>query len=310
MSIPARPGLRSGIGLFPESDPRSKLTFRHKFAAIQDKTDVFNFYSSSEDVLRVRDDVNSTLDMITDVDIDLSMHLLPVSVTVESQCSWQIQEMSKGMNNWALQYGGGGSSKYTGWSFTENEGAHIRNMRILLNPLTWLNKRYSEKPNEVAIALSTDPENAAVRAAYLETLKTDPLFNRTPGILFGPGAATFAGGTVGQYEYALDYDNDEIFGAPDIDVSAVKISDWLIAKGFPSRTGPMGSAANVKWPVTTANFDMSDPTKGFMSNPDKWFDKEDEYLGRPVWHHSDWKNAPYVHVYKLFEKITTKEKLK
>jgi pimeloyl-ACP methyl ester carboxylesterase len=290
--------------LFPEDDPRAKLTFRHKFAAIQEKTDVFNFYSSTEDVLRVRDDVNSTWDMITDVDIDLSMHLLPVSVSVESQCAWQMQEMSKGMNNWALQYGGGGSSKYAGWSFTEEEGAHIRNKRILLNPLTWLNKKYSEKPYEVETALNPDPENADVRAVYLETLKTDPLFNRAPEILFDSSAVTFAGGVVGDYESELDYDNGELLGAPDIDVSEVKIYDWLIAKGFPSRTGPMGSSSvrDIGGGWKDVNFNMHSE---FMTDFTRWPSEQSD--GTKIWKHSDWKNVPYVHVYKLFEIITGKE---
>jgi hypothetical protein len=152
--------------------------------------------------------------------------------------------------------------------------------------------------------LSIDPENAAVRTAYLETLKTDPLFNRTPDILFGTGGATFAGGTVGQYEDVLDYDNGEFVGAPDIDVSAVKISDWLIAKGFPSRTAPMGSALNKaeKWELV--NYDMSHPIEGFMTDFNRWPSIQSD--GAKIWKHSDWKNVPYVHVYKLFDKITGK----
>jgi hypothetical protein len=149
--------------------------------------------------------------------------------------------------------------------------------------------------------LSIDPENAAVRTAYLETLKTDPLFNRTPDILFGTGGATFAGGTVGQYEDVLDYDNGEFVGAPDIDVSAVKISDWLIAKGFPSRTGPMGSAPvdpqiSAAW--ENVSFDMHSL---YMTDPSRWPIEDSD--DNKIWRHSDWKDAPYVHVYKLFNKL-------
>jgi hypothetical protein len=58
----------------------------------------------------------------------------------------------------------------------------------------------------------------------------------------------------------------------------------------------------------TSNFDMSDPepTKTFMTDPAQWYDKNNPYNGQYVWHHSDIKNAPYVHVYKLYNKITGK----
>jgi hypothetical protein len=170
-------------------------------------------------------------------------------------------------------------------------------------------KRYCEKPYQTKEALSLESGNSEVRAAYLENLKTDPLFNRTPGILFGDQAAAFVGGKVGSYEDVLDYDNGELIGAPDIDVSNVEVRDWLLAKAFPSRTGPMGSGSNSNLVWRGVNFDMSDPdaNKSFMTDSARWYDQDDEYNGQPVWHHSDWKNAPYVHVYKLFEKITKGE---
>jgi hypothetical protein len=295
--------------LFPANDLRSQLTFRHKFADIQQKTDVFNFYSSTEDVLRVRDDVNQILQSITDIDIELFMHLIPTNVTISSQCSWQMQEMYKGTHNWAVEYGGGGSSKYTGWAFTEHEGSHIQCVSVKKpGSHSTTTKRYCEKPYQTKEALSLDPGNSEVRAAYLENLKTDPLFNRTPGILFGDQAAAFVGGKVGGYEDVLDYDNGELIGTPDIDVSNVEIRDWLLAKAFPSRTGPMGSGSNSNLVWRGVNFDMSDPdaNKSFMTDPGKWRHKMPEDETKNEWRHSDWKNMPYVHVYKLFEKVTGK----
>jgi hypothetical protein len=110
-------------------------------------------------------------------------------------------------------------------------------------------------------------------------------------------------GTVSNYASYLDYTSDDT----DLDISNVLVRDWLLAKAFPSRTGPMGSAKNKEWD-DDRNYDMSDPNsnKTLMTDSDNWFD-DDKYLGRATWHHSDWKNAPYVHVYKLFDKITTKE---
>lgn len=296
--------------LFPAGDPRSKLTFRHKFADIQEKTDVFNFYSSTEDILRVRNDVNNILQSITDIDIELFMHIVPVGLDISSQCAWQLQEMYKGMNNWAVEYGGGGSSPYTGWSFTEFDGRHQIDKKVKQPggpPPTYTYTKYSESPHEARTALDTAPGNASIRAEYLANLQTDPLFNRMPWQLFEAGAFNFAGGLVGSYEDVLDYDNGEVSGGPDIDVSAVKVSDWLLAKGFPSRTGPMGSMVvgdiGGGWD-DTSNFDMHNL---YMTDSSEWIFKKPSSNQENEWRHSSWKDAPYVHVYKLFEKITTKE---
>jgi hypothetical protein len=44
----------------------------------------------------------------------------------------------------------------------------------------------------------------------------------------------------------------------------------------------------------------------FMTDQGQWY-KPEKYLGRYIWRHSDWKDAPYVYLYKLFDKITGKE---
>ena len=290
--------------LFDSADPRSKLTWRHKFADIQTRTDVFNFYSSTEDVLRVRDDVDSLLNAVTGVDIDFRVHLLPVDVNVENQCAWQLQEMYKGMNNWAAKYGGGGSDKYAGWSFTEADGEHIRSQQIKIRntrPPSYITKHYCEQPFEAKLALDTNAANRSVRNAYLENLKTDPLFNRTPTELFEGDVCGFVTDTVGNHTDVLNYDNAQRIGDPDIDVSNVIVRDWLLAKGFPSRTGPMGSSANSNLVWRGINFDMFTQ---FRTDPNKW--PSHEVNGPKIWKHSDWKNVPYVHVYKLFEKMTGK----
>ena len=123
-----------------------------------------------------------------------------------------------------------------------------------------------------------------------------------PAILFDPdNGSIFAAGIVGDYEDILDYDNGEILGAPDINVSQVPIRDFLLAKAFPSRTGPMGSSSNSVWHVDV-NFDMFNL---FRTDPAKWLFEDSDH--NKLWRHSDWKDAPYVHVYKLFDKITGKE---
>jgi len=137
------------------------------------------------------------------------------------------------------------------------------------------------------------------------TIESAPLFRQEPEELFQAGALAFASGTVGAEGGSLDYN----VGDNGMDISAVPISDWLLAKGFPSRTRPMGATAvrDIGGGWSGVSFDMSDPTEGFMTDPAQWYDDLDEYNGQPVWHHSDLRDAPYVHVYKLFDKITGEE---
>jgi hypothetical protein len=291
--------------LFDSDDSRNELTWRHKFADIQVKTDVFNFYSSTEDVLRVRDDVNSILQLIdwSSVRPELRFHLVPLTFTADKQCAWQLQEMYKGQDNWAATALGGGSSEECGWGFTKYDGEHVsyKTIRGGPNNPSPLTLMYASSTGKVAHALSTALGNEAERARFREVLKTDPLFRRTPEELFEPGAEPFVDGIIGDYS--------EICETPsDLDLSQVNVRDWLLAKGFPSLTGPMGSAPNKAALWGTVNFDMADPDsdKSYMTDPSNWFD-DDTYLGRPTWHHSDCKNAPYVHVYKLFDTITGKE---
>jgi len=130
-------------------------------------------------------------------------------------------------------------------------------------------------------------------------LKAIPLFRQEPEELFESGALDFAGGTVGDDGGNLEYNT----GDNGLNISQVKIRDWLLAKAFPSRTRPMGSTANSKWDEVL-NFNMSDPTEGFMTDPNAWHHKENNIA---KWWHSDIADMPYVHLYQLYEKIVTKE---
>jgi hypothetical protein len=146
---------------------------------------------------------------------------------------------------------------------------------------------------------SVDPANPD-RNAYLASLQSDPLFRQEPEELFQAGALAFANGTVGTHGGNLEYN----VGDNGMDISAVPIRDWLLAKAFPSRTRPMGSTAHSKTLWDQANFNMS---ATYMTDSGQWYDQLDEYNGQPVWHHSDFRDAPYVHIYQLFEKMVTRE---
>jgi len=270
-------------------DARSELTWRHRFADIQDKTDVFNFYSGTEDVLRVDAEIG-LLDLIVK---GFVMKVIPTGFNPNGTYAWQIQEMYKGLDQIPhINAPGGGISKYVGWGFVKGDSQHIepRWAGILGHKPVY--------PQVVSNALN---QAGSDRADYLESLETDPLFRHEPEELFDPGAAAFAAGTIGTQGSGLEYNT----GDNGLDISNVKIRDYLLAKAFPSRTRPMGSTANSKWDEVL-NFNMSDPTEGFMTDSGIWI-RTDKYNGIFEWRHSDIKDAPYVYIYKFYEKLTTKE---
>jgi len=88
----------------------------------------------------------------------------------------------------------GGSDPYTGWGFTTESDAHIKEVLP-----------YS--PSSYHLRLSTN--NPVGRAEFLNTLQTDPLFRKEPGILFGDSASVFAGATVGTCGFTFNYDLPE-----------------------------------------------------------------------------------------------------
>jgi hypothetical protein len=255
------------------SDLRGELTWRHRFADLQERCDAFNYYSSSEEVLRVN---TNTIYFIS---------------AASKQYVWQIQEHFKGRKNSSLltsvyDWVGGASSSTCGWRFNEKSSSmHI----VSLGPIKW----FPVRPRTLQEKLST---NSADRAATLVYLQTDPLFYPEPEELFKVGAAAFVSGTVAANGVNLDYNTSNAT----YPIDNLLVRDWLLAKAFPSRTGPMGSAPNTKWPPITANFDMHDKCRNSSSGLPSGQDHSE-------WYHNDINKAPYLYVYRLFSQITGKE---
>ena len=260
--------------LFSTNDVRSGLTWRHRFADIQQKTDVFNFYSSTEEVLRIDEGFASLLS------------------GASTKYAWQIQGHFKGRLNDSFITGiydetGGAASDYCGWGFTEEaSSSHILD--------TWGVVKWAPvRPRILHEKLALEnPE----RDQNLQTLQTDPLFKPNPPYLFGAGGQTFTSATVAYAGGTLDYNT--INNTYPID--DVPMRDWLLAKAFPSRPRPLGSTANSKDSWLGANFDCStvcrNPSSGLPSG-----NNHDE------WYHNDINKAPYLYVHRLFDQITGKE---
>ncbi len=263
-------------------DVRTNLTWRHRFADVQTHTDAFNFYSSTEDVLRVDEGYTTLFSGPLDWDIWNATERFGLY-------AFQLQEIFKGKSDFGAD-AGGGSDPYTGWGFTTESDTHIVSTPLLDIDL------WPKNPSFQHGQLSTN--NPTQRAAFLETLKTDPLFRPEPAELFGLGGAAFAGATIGTSGFTFNYDINNAT----MNISNLPVRDYLLAKAFPARTGALGSRSNNHTTWEDANFDMHSL---FMTDPDEWPTKDG---GNPEWRHSAIRDLPYVHNYKLFDKLNGKER--
>lgn len=127
-----------------------------------------------------------------------------------------------------------------------------------------------------------------------------PLFRHEPEELFGAGAESFAAGTIGTHGGNLEYHT----GDHGLNISQVKIRDWLLAKAFPARTRPMGSTAVNPTLNGWGTFNTFDMSALYMTDPGAWHHKESNVA---KWWHGDITDMPYVHLYQLYENIVTKE---
>ncbi|QBG48704.1 hypothetical protein EGM51_15315 [Verrucomicrobia bacterium S94] len=260
--------------LFDSSDARSGLTWRNRMSnAVNRVESAYNFYSSTEEVLRVDDGCDSYIS----------------SAIQPGYYSWMIQEWYKGLkgyrwwlDNSLADWVAGGSSEQCGWAFTRDPNS---GNTYLAHDGRWFYDTL-RPPEWVAGQLSTNA------AAYKETLKTDPLFKAEPSILFTASGNSFVNSFVTEQAAHLDYTESWL--------DNVLVRDWLLAKGFPARTRPMGSTRSLS--VDWANYNMAsdDPyDNGLMLHG---WPRDTEYNGLLEWFHGDYKDVAYPYVQELYKK--------
>jgi hypothetical protein len=262
--------------LFPADDPnnsndqedaRRGLTWRKRLDKVAPTGKVYNFYSSTEDVLREYTGDNLLFDG-TFWDF--------------GDFTWVKQEKFKGRS--MFMNVGGVSSPFCGWGYNPNYYITVDDG----NGSTY-DRRYTVE-EAAAFANGLDHENNPV------DLKTNLLFNLRSELEFllqdDDGASINR--KVSQ-EPALTsyYENNR--KAHEL----VTVRDWLLAEAFPSTTLPMGANENTK--LLTNNFDMSeDSSKGgcCKTSEASWpLDRKGE------WKHSDYKEISYQHTYEFYKKI-------
>ncbi|GAK58184.1 hypothetical protein U27_05157 [Candidatus Vecturithrix granuli] len=177
------------------NDERRNVTWRNRLRLVQSKAKaVYNFYSSTEDVLGISRDPKGIR--------TLFQHPWTGNFIFYV---WQVQELLKGLE--ILINIGGGSDPYAGWGFTTSL-PHLESVPIF-DPSTGkilFFKNILTTPDVVKAKLASSTECAA----FLALLKTDPLFRPDPEILFTTTeGADFVKGQVKDYVNELNYGKGE-----------------------------------------------------------------------------------------------------
>jgi hypothetical protein len=73
------------------------------------------------------------------------------------------------------------------------------------------------------------------------------------------------------------------------------VRDWLLAKGFPARTRPMGST-EISLNEWEKSYDMA---VDFLE--DSTWPREDRLNGVKEWRHGDFKDVAFPHVRELYK---------
>jgi len=253
-----------------DTDNRSQLTWRNRLESVvgSANTNMYNFYSSTEEVLASYDGDNLLFDG------DLQEF---------ASKSWVKQEKFKGRINSVDINISGVASKYAGWGFNLNEITYTK-----INPDYGTEYEYYRIPK-------SPEELGELDQVFIDGLKTKPFFLAEPEELFDPDTGSdFVMMKVTDTSLIDYYENNN--------PSNVLVRDWLLAEAFPATTLPMGANENSR--LADANFDLS-LTEGeeeiFISNFDIWPRKDEDKNNE--WYHSDYKDMSFQHVWRFYKSV-------
>ncbi len=270
----------------PPTDNRSQLTWRNRLDKVVSDdvgTKVYNFYSSTEDVLRRY------------ADDDL---LWDGAGANPRMYSWVKQEKFKGRRDRIgniPQVGadvGGSSSNYGGWSFNSGYSKW--------SPLS-LNQKRHYTPEEAALEIG----GTALKPVPFFALDVWHLFS-DPDSILEPSLDNLVEsvGGVTPSDFVLKKVSETgLKGYYANNASAhgrVLVRDWLLAEAFPATTLPMGGNENGKLIIEGHNLNMAIL---FKTNEALWPRGSSFVPSVRDWWHSDFKDVPYQHTCEFYKRV-------
>ncbi len=162
---PSRTWASHWYNLFPTNDSRRGLSWKNRFADVPDRTDLYNHYSTGEEVLSLfatpDSNGNETITIESETGGDMTYH------------SWQKQERFKGRFGVDFWGGNAGTSEM-GWGFS-TQGYYGNGTP----PLYQTVYDPTNPTNFVVVRIPPYGTNDA-HAASSEQLRIDPVFNHDP----------------------------------------------------------------------------------------------------------------------------------
>ncbi|MBI5016004.1 MAG: hypothetical protein HZB55_11030 [Deltaproteobacteria bacterium] len=267
--------------LFPAPDNRKDLTWRHRLWRVP-SAKVYNFYSSTEEVLR----------SYTDDDI-----LHNGSGPLQAY-AWVKQEKFKGRRIMGLPVDvGGASSNYCGWRFSFAWRRKDGN-GVVRWPTPAEAAAEIDKPG--GIDLREQPFFELDNRIYASDGSVIPQAPHLVNLVKaqnGVSPSDFVAKKISETELKNYYKDNQPAHA------LVSVKDWLLAEAFPATTLPAGANRNVMlFPENSVDMSQKAPN-GCMTDPGKWPRKEGNNV--PVWWHSDYKDVSYQHTCAFYDKIST-----
>jgi len=254
---------------FPDSDNRSKLTWRKRLLQVPSGK-VYNFYSSTEDVLRAYlDDGLATLwGLLTN--LKSAKEYLATSAFVKEE-KFKGRPLPPGFNFCGV------SSRFAGWSY--NPDWDVENVH--LTP---------------AQAASIDKDELKTKP-FFDPPKSNPIRIGLDELLSDYGSDFV--------EVEVKYTGlDSYYTDNNAAHDKVKVKDWLLAEAFPATTLPMG--ANRYSKLESNNIDMSgekNDNGGCCKTSEGAWPRNQKLFNQKEWRHSDYKDVAYQHVYGFYNRI-------
>ncbi len=252
--------------LFSGADPRSSVRWGNRFAALAGRTNVYDFYSSGEEILKQPDGKVPDLGVPMTFLIDALNRLLPSAIEIsrardavtDSEGVWVYSEMTKGCparltDTLFLRHNHGG------WGFRDGV------------PVT---------SNPIGLPIFRPFESEDARCPKWEKAET---------WLYRPDGDP----DVRKRLPALPFTSEPAEAAR---IELIKSHAKLLAEAIPSLSGPVGGRALTRLDLLAQNINMQEKCR----DPALWPARaETEKPGR--WLHSDYKNAAHVYVYRLYQ---------
>jgi hypothetical protein len=255
------------------SDARQTLTWKGRFAGAVPS--IYNFYSSTEDVLA-------------------SQPGLPGSVVLASlrdsgfngRYAWTVQEKTKGNSIMIVPWAVHAGSDYGGW------GMNIKDPLFDTDPVYW---KWVNSYDYIGRMIKTPTELGTI---------PDAVLRRSP--VFEPGW-----GKVGNQDRLLDTDPAnycgpswifDLYGASAGNTIAADPAKraQLLAEAIPALSTPAGSSS-----ISTLLSGRNHNSPAEFADLVNWPRGRLNSSGPAIWHHSDMREVAYVYLYKLYDQLSS-----